>query len=1126
MNKWVSYDKLGINSSIVLDLPVSEATGLITQDISKSRINMTFNREGLPGWNNRIAVTISPDNIDDTLTNFPVKLWLSESSGISASDLSSVFNKLGSDANRKKIAVTTSDGLTQCYVEIADWDTANKQAELHVRVPTILSGAETILYLYYDSTHVDNDSYVGDTTSTPAKAVWDSSFSAVYHMNDGADTSHIYDSTSNINHGTKLEVNMVEFVGTGESCSCYHDSSNWNFFGSTVLVGNNTASDLKYGASLRWTSVAIPNKAVITTAYFKVTAKSALNSGTVINSVITGRKLSTATAITNLSEYQAARGTIVGGADDDDITDASVAWNAIAAWTGDVEYSSPELKTIIQEIVNQAGWESGNSLGLFWDDHAGNSDSGATRYAYNYSAGTPDDAPVLHIEYTVPPEARSGETVVNLGTEYRYGYSLPSVSDGTYWYISIGQVGSSPYHSKVLKVRQSDMVVVGEWTSSVTGNYGESGLALGASGLLYVCNAGYTHARVDEIDTSDMTSTANYYENAAICNTAWCDYYDGYLYFSVNNNSEVSGGGFYKLRVSDMTIVGSYVPTGTLTNQGFGQVICDGANGYLYACFVEVVDTTRTAYFFKFDISDMSLEDTCSFEIPNVMGCRPKAMTMMGDYIYPALHTFVDYGDFAVYKIDKATMTLQDTYNADSEACESIANDGTHLYASSAIGGIYRINPSNMELVVKESSYSWASIIVNGSYIYGQFESPYSCDITKFPISSLLATYTKTTTAKARTLEVDGLKGKAQEFDAVDDYISVTNSVSLNPTSAITLETMLKINSFPSAGAYATPLFKGGDSQWYFRLNGTGHTITIVMIIDGVYKSVASDELLQGEYYHISATYDGTNLKIFVNAVQKNTTSATGSINTSSSNLFLGSDVATWFIGSHISMIRISSMDRSDAWKKATNYNLRDTLVSFGSPEIMGAWTQLASRQQVILLSGAGDFLESPAAGSTELNFTSEDFTLESWVLLNTNTGTHMIMCQGVYEVDGWEFFLFCIGGGKANIAFRTNQVGGHTEIAAVSGLTTGTWQLVGLTRHGSSAQFYVNGLPVTTLLGAGLTDPVSCAGGNKFTVGIRNLEDANFFNGSIGRTRIWSRELSSNEMGSNWLYSHTAYGV
>jgi len=118
-------------------------------------------------------------------------------------DLSFVFDELQSDANRKKIAVTTSDGTTQCYVEIEKWDDANEKAWLWVKAPSILGATDTDFYLYYDSTHADNTDYVGDPNSTPAENVWDANFKAVYHMRDGASTSAIYDSTSNNKDGTK-----------------------------------------------------------------------------------------------------------------------------------------------------------------------------------------------------------------------------------------------------------------------------------------------------------------------------------------------------------------------------------------------------------------------------------------------------------------------------------------------------------------------------------------------------------------------------------------------------------------------------------------------------------------------------------------------------------------------------------------------------------------------------------------------------------------------------------------------------------------------------------------------------------------------------------------------------------
>jgi hypothetical protein len=81
-----------------------------------------------------------------------------------------------------------------------------------VKAPNIASGADTTLYLYYDSTQPDNTTWVGDTGSTPAQNVWDSSFVFVSHMRDDPDASHIRDSTANGNDGTKTGANEPQQV--------------------------------------------------------------------------------------------------------------------------------------------------------------------------------------------------------------------------------------------------------------------------------------------------------------------------------------------------------------------------------------------------------------------------------------------------------------------------------------------------------------------------------------------------------------------------------------------------------------------------------------------------------------------------------------------------------------------------------------------------------------------------------------------------------------------------------------------------------------------------------------------------------------------------------------------------
>jgi len=152
----------------------------------------------LTGWSKRVRITVDHNDIDSALVDFPVLIYLSSSSGLNSANVSFVFNEIG--ANRKKIAVTTGDGATECYVEIEKWDAANKEAWLWVKVPSISSSQDTVLYLYFDNTHADNTAYVGDTGSAVAENVWDGNFKFVMHF---PETSGIhYDSTSNNNDGT------------------------------------------------------------------------------------------------------------------------------------------------------------------------------------------------------------------------------------------------------------------------------------------------------------------------------------------------------------------------------------------------------------------------------------------------------------------------------------------------------------------------------------------------------------------------------------------------------------------------------------------------------------------------------------------------------------------------------------------------------------------------------------------------------------------------------------------------------------------------------------------------------------------------------------------------------------
>jgi len=159
----------------------------------------TAHGDPLPGWNGpQVPITIASTDIPEALSDFPVLMYLSGSSGKTGEDMTDIFSKLGNNA--QKIAVTTSDGVTQCSVEIESWDAVAQEAWLWVRVPEISAAAETLLYLYYDPAHADNIDYVGYTGDTAARNVWNDNFAGVWHMS--ASGSEVPDSTSSGLTGT------------------------------------------------------------------------------------------------------------------------------------------------------------------------------------------------------------------------------------------------------------------------------------------------------------------------------------------------------------------------------------------------------------------------------------------------------------------------------------------------------------------------------------------------------------------------------------------------------------------------------------------------------------------------------------------------------------------------------------------------------------------------------------------------------------------------------------------------------------------------------------------------------------------------------------------------------------
>jgi hypothetical protein len=152
---------------------------------------------GLGAWKHYRSITIDHTKVPNTnQTNFPVLVsGIFDGSG-GTIDLRTAVNggKLV-NSNGYDVAFFSDSALTvPLKFERETWSATTGVANYWVKVPTVSSSSDTVIYIAYGNGSITTDQ--SDSTS-----VWDSNFKGVWHLSDGT-TLNLTDSTLNTNNGT------------------------------------------------------------------------------------------------------------------------------------------------------------------------------------------------------------------------------------------------------------------------------------------------------------------------------------------------------------------------------------------------------------------------------------------------------------------------------------------------------------------------------------------------------------------------------------------------------------------------------------------------------------------------------------------------------------------------------------------------------------------------------------------------------------------------------------------------------------------------------------------------------------------------------------------------------------
>ena len=302
-----------------------------------------------------------------------------------------IYSGWGAQRHDDKVLNNTVNG---CYDGIASWKpqvTGGKLINSSISGNVVTSGVRRSVAIYSENQNAVVDSnkvyaavYVSNSTGlTLSNNQVTGTVSITPTVTTAVPTSTQIATTVPTSTPTTLPTgqNIVDIHIASGADDIEESASGWMYIDSSDLELVFDANTQKIG--LRFNGVGIPQNATILNAYVQFTADVATTNATTL--VVQGEKSPNATAFTTKTGNLSSRVK----------TTASVNWTPaswLTAGAKGTDQRTPNLAPVIQEVINQTGWTSGNSIAIIV---TGNGKRAAKSYEGNASG-----APVLHIEYS------------------------------------------------------------------------------------------------------------------------------------------------------------------------------------------------------------------------------------------------------------------------------------------------------------------------------------------------------------------------------------------------------------------------------------------------------------------------------------------------------------------------------------------------------------------------------------------------------------------------------------------------------------------------------------------------------------------------------------------------------
>jgi len=371
----------------------------------------------------------------------------------------------------------------------------------------------------------------------------------------------------------------------------------------------------------------------------------------------------------------------------------------------------------------------------------------------------------------------------------------------------------------------------------------------------------------------------------------------------------------------------------------------------------------------------------------------------------------------------------------------------------------------------------------------------------------------------ART--ASGRYGRALSFDGLDDVVTIAGSPSLDLSTGMTLEAWVRPTALSGWRSVVLKERPGGLAYGLYAHDNAPRPAATVFVEDDV-SAAGTTAIPLNAWTHVAATYDGADLRLYVNGTLAGTQAAAGRLPPSADPLRIGGNLV-W--GEHftgrIDEVRVYNRALSPAeiardmdtmivsglvaaygFEEAAGMLAVDLSGRANTGTIEGAARTAAGRfGQGLSFDGVDDLVTIPGAAALG----GSRLTVEAWVFPAALSGWRTAVMKEAPGTLAWGLYAH---DNAPRPAITAGFAGVDTSAPGTAPLVLDTWTHLAATYDGSTLRLFVNGVQAAAVPAAGAlaaaADPVRIGG---------NTIWGEYFSGRIDEVRIYDRALSAAEI-------------